>query len=210
MKCECFIALGPISRWGQLVERRFGISCLCAPYIAEYRKVQKHMLNIKTKSRLLLLGSLQFRLYGVAAQLWSTISPTAGISAMHTLKCCHLKGVTVSLGGLPSSKLFGSAFCSLTPATSCGSVDNEASCVLCMCGVRERPQHCAYMSWLCVAPVLDLTLVMRNLMCQWCKDLYSWLWRKGGNGESHTWSGLILIHPHFQERLKEEVFQSNA
>ena len=34
--------------------------------------------------------------------------------------------------------------------------------------------------------------------------------KEGGNGESRKWSGLILIHLYFQERLKEEVFQSNA
>jgi len=34
--------------------------------------------------------------------------------------------------------------------------------------------------------------------------------KEGGNGEPHKWSGRILIHQYFWERLKEEVFQSSA
>lgn len=34
--------------------------------------------------------------------------------------------------------------------------------------------------------------------------------REGGNGEPLEWSGLILIHLYVQERLKEELFESDA
>lgn len=112
----------------------------------------------------------------------------------------------MSVGRLPSSRLFGSLFCFLTPATSCGSADHKASCVWCVRGRREALASCLDFPTAWGASVVDLTLVVRNAMCRFGQLGL----KEGGNGESHKWSGLILFRLYFQERLKVEVFQPNA
>lgn len=105
--------------------------------------------------------------------------------------------VRVSLGHLPSSRFFGSVFCSLSPAPSWWSK-------LCL-GGSERgpgimprwPNH--------TGPLLRISCLT------WEFDVVQGFGqlclKDGGSGEPRKRSDLILIHLYLQERLKGEVFQ---
>lgn len=108
------------------------------------------------------------------------------------MRCCHLKGMRVSLGRLPSSRRFGSV---LKQAVADGGLGQRETLTLRLHVPTVWP------------PGVDVTLFGGFDVVQGFGQLRL---KDGGNGEPRKWSDPILIHLCLQERLNEEVFQPAA